>query len=238
MGVRWIGGSMLALFGGLLCGAGSAWSNTDLSMPLRLLEPVELTLEGGQTTQLQLPANDIDSDGPWILLVRQRDLDIELRCGDADFHSAPTGRIGIDAAIVNGPATCVIRPKMPHARPGRINVTLHASDAAPLGADLALWQRLLQAHGQGDSQPEQDAAIAALEHIEGANAHGEFMLSAVYARGKLRMRRSLSDDALIDLRLAAGLAEQHDLRHFLPAIHNGAGLTLLKTHDLAEAERA
>ncbi|MCB1640798.1 MAG: tetratricopeptide repeat protein [Xanthomonadales bacterium] len=222
----------------MLCGAGSAWSNTDLSVPLRPLQPVELTIEGGQTAQLELPANDIDSDGPWILLLRQRDIDIELRCGNADFHSAPTGRIGIDAEIVNGSATCVIRPKMPHARPGRINITLYTSGAAPLGADLALWERLLQAHRQGESQPEQDAAIAALEHIEVANTYGEFTLSAVYARGKLRMRRSLSDDALIDLRLAAGLAEQHDLRHFLPAIHNGAGLTLLKTHDLAEAERA
>lgn len=236
MGAGWFGFAML----GLVCWMSAAVAATaPQAVAMVQLQPdqrVERSLQGGETLALELPESPANS--PWIVLVEQFNINVQIGCGEDKPHSAPTGRVGIDVAIANGSARCQLGSRMPMARPGRVVISLHAADSRPLGADLALWQRLLAAYRQGETQVEQDAAIGLLEGLENEPADGLFRLSVVYARGKLRMRRSLTDAALADLRLAVELAEAHGLREFLPAIHNGAGLSLLGTRDLDEADRA
>jgi tetratricopeptide (TPR) repeat protein len=192
-------------------------------------------IAGGGEVAIDVAAS---ADAPRLLLVEQLGIDVGIECRAGAGVAGATGRLGLEAVLLDASASCKVRPQMARAAPGKIRWAIVDPAGQALGANTSQW-RLYTALTQLDVQIEESrraaihgyAALLAMPALAPAlRLQLQLALAALHRRGRD------FDAAVRHYGEAAALAEEQP--EWLPAIANGLGMVAIEARRFAEADAA
>jgi len=194
-------------------------------------------LAGGEVHMVHVEASVAH---PKLLLVEQMGIDLLIDCDAGAIANAPTGRIGFEAALLEGTTECAIRPKMARAVRGNFSVEIVDPVSPVLGLALPDW-RLYSSILLLDDQvlkSRQGAVIGFEQLLRSVDLDARFRLHLQFAIASLQRRIRNVDSAQNHFSKARTLAVESGRAEWLASIELGAGLTAIDQRDFEQASAA
>ncbi len=192
-------------------------------------------IAGGGEVAIDVAAS---TDAPQLLLVEQLGIDVGIECRAGASVGGATGRLGLEAVLLDQSAGCKVRAQMARAAPGQIRWAIVDPVGQPLGANTSQW-RLYSALAQLDVQVDESrrAAIHGYAALLDAPALAPSLrLQLQLALAALHRRGRDFDAAVRHYGEAAALAAEQP--EWLPAIDNGLGMVAIEARRFADADAA